>query len=114
MSLLISEVNFQQDVLDSPIPVLVNFWAPWCGVCKLINPSLDQLQTKLQTQLKIVSINADDNLRLANAYRLTTLPTLIVISQAKVCHRIEGFQGREALETLLEHAVQACLKPVMV
>jgi thioredoxin 1 len=98
----ISEQAFTQDVLESPTPVLVHFWAPWCGLCRLINPLLMRFQGEWGEQFKVVGFNADQSLKVANTYRLTTLPTLILFEGGKVQHRIDGFHGREDLWKSLE------------
>lgn len=98
----ISERAFTQEVLESPTPVLVHFWAPWCGLCRLIDPLLMRYQAEWGEQLKIVGFNADASLKVANAYRLTNLPTLILFEGGKVRHRLDGFHGREDLRQALE------------
>ncbi len=98
----ISERAFTQEVLESPTPVLVHFWAPWCGLCRLINPLLMRYQAEWADQLKIVGFNADESLKIANTYRLTNLPTLILFEGGKVRHRLDGFKGREDLRQALE------------
>jgi thioredoxin 1 len=102
MLLTVREQSFKQEVLDSPIPVVVNFWAPWCGICRLITPLLTKLQAEWGDRVTIVSINADESLKLASTYRLTTLPTLLVFESGKLSHRIDSFHGREDLRTALE------------
>lgn len=98
----ISERAFTQEVLESPTPVLVHFWAPWCGLCRLINPLLMRHQAEWGEKFKVVGFNADASLKLANAYRLTTLPTLILFEEGKVRHRLDGFHGRDDLSLALE------------
>ena len=99
----VNEATFQREVLESPLPVLINFWAPWCGVCRLVNPVLNQIQSRLgPAACKIVSINADENFKIATAYQLKTLPTLMLVEQGKVCDRIEGFRERHELEKALQ------------
>ena len=101
MLLAVTEETFEQEVLIAPTPVIVNFWAPWCGVCRLVDPILVRLQSLAADRVKCVTINADQNFRLSNTYRLTTLPTLLIFDGGSVHDRIEGFQGRDTLEALL-------------
>ena len=102
MVLSVSERTFTQEVLESPIPVLVNFGAPWCGLCRVIQPLLLQFQVSWGEPIKLVGVNADNNFKLVNAYRLTTLPTLILIEDGVVRQRLDGFRGRDELHLALE------------
>ena len=101
MVLSVSEQTFTQEVLESPVPVLVNFWAPWCGLCRNIQPLLLQFQTDCSEQIKLVEVNADQNFQLSNAYRLTTLPTLILIEDGIVRQRLDSFRGQDELRRAL-------------
>lgn len=109
MLLSISKQNFSKDVLESSEPVLVHFWAPWCGICRAIEPLLLRFQSDWHGEVKVVGINADQNLKLANTYRLTTLPTIILFYRGSVVHRIEGFQGREELRRTLDTIMSSLL-----
>ena len=102
MVLSVSERTFTQEVLESPIPVLVKFWAPWCRLCRNIQPLLSQFQQDCNEQIKLVEVNADQNFKLSNAYRLTTLPTLILIEEGKVLHRLDSFCAMDDLRLGLE------------
>ncbi|MEA5502576.1 thioredoxin family protein [Halotia wernerae UHCC 0503] len=102
MVLSVSERTFTQEVLESPVPVLVNFEAPWCGLCRIIHPLLLQFQAQCSEQIKLVGVNADDNFKLANTYRLKSLPTLLLVDNGIVQRRLEGFRGREDLRLALE------------
>ncbi len=102
MVLSVSERTFTQEVLQSPIPVLVNFEAPWCGLCRIIHPLLLQFHAQCGEQIKLVGVNADDNFKLANTYRLKSLPTLLLIENGMIRHRLEGFRGKEDLRLALE------------
>lgn len=112
MALAVNELTFKQEVLNSSAPVLVGFWAPWCGVCRLVNPMLSELQAGWSGQIKLVSINADENLKLASLHRLTTLPTVMLFDQGTVLCRLEQFKGRDDfrkatvdLQTVLEQVM---------
>lgn len=102
MVLSISDRTFTRDVLEAPTPVLVHFWAPWCGLCRMMNPLLTRFQADCGDNLKIVGINADESLKLANKYQLITLPTLLLFNGGQVVYRLDGFQGRDELRKALE------------
>ncbi|HEY9645960.1 MAG TPA: thioredoxin domain-containing protein [Chroococcidiopsis sp.] len=102
MVLVVTEGSFSQEVLDSPIPVLVSFWAPWCGLCRLVNPLLDRQESEWGSPVKVVSINADENFKLANTYRLKTLPTILLIKNGAILSRFDDFKGRDDLRAAAE------------
>lgn len=100
--LLVTERTFTQEVLESEVPVLVNFEAHWCGLCKIIHPLLFQFQVQCGKEMKLVTINADQNFKLSNTYQLKTLPTLLLIEKGTVKQRLEGFRGKNDLHTALD------------
>lgn len=102
MVLSVSDRTFEQEVLASPIPVLVDFGAPWCGLCQLIQPLLLQFRDRYNSQIKLVKVNADENFKLSNTYRLTNLPTLLLIENGKVRDRVEDFHSPKELQLILE------------
>ena len=102
MVLSVNERTFSKEVLESALPVLVNFTAPWCGLCRVIHPLLVQFQTCWGEQVKIVSINADNNFKVVNKYRITALPTLILIEDGKIRQRLDTFRNRDDLTLALE------------
>ena len=95
MSITITEDNFDRVVLASPLPVLVHFWAPWCGLCRRVTPLLNRFQQEWSGQVRVFDINADENLRLANSYRLQTLPTLLFLEQGTVVQRFDVVRSRD-------------------
>jgi thioredoxin 1 len=102
MVLSVNERTFTQEVLESPVPVLVNFEAPWCGLCRIIHPLLLQFQNQCGDELKLVGVNADQNFKLSNTYRLKSLPTLLLIEKGIVKQRLEGFRSKDDLRLALE------------
>lgn len=109
--LSVNERTFGKEVLEAKVPVLVNFWAPWCGLCRVLNPLLLQLQNDWGEQVKLVEINPDKNFKLANSYRITSLPTLLLFEGGEVHHRFDTFRGREDLRLTLQSLVGALVKP---
>lgn len=92
-----NEQTFTNEVLDSPVPVVVNFWAPWCGLCRMLDPTLDKLRRQWGDRFKLVNVNADESLKLATTYRLKSLPTLMLFDQGTVRYRLEHFHSSDDL-----------------
>ncbi len=105
MRSVISEQVFSEEVLESSSPVLVHFWAPWCSLCRLIEPALAKLRSDSGDQVKLIGINADENLKLASSYRITTLPTVLVFQGGKLLHRVDSYHNREELRTVLQEVI---------
>jgi thioredoxin 1 len=102
MVLSVSERTFAQEVFEASTPVLVHFWAPWCGLCRAIDPTLTTFESEWAGKVKLLGVNADRSFKLANTYRLTSLPTLILFERDKVRFRFEQYQGREELRRTLD------------
>lgn len=103
MVLSLDQRTFRQEVLESATPVLVDFWAPWCGLCRIIHPMIEEFRSDWAEPVKLVRVNADDNLKLANTYRIKSLPTILLFDGGQVVHRLEGFNGREDLRRALSN-----------
>ena len=90
MALTLTEANFQTEVIDSELPVLVDFWAEWCGPCKMIGPVLDQVATDLEGIAKVGKVNVDDARELATKYNVRSIPLLLFFKNGEVKDQIVG------------------------
>ncbi len=109
MPSVVNETNFQQEVLEASRPVLVHFWTPWCGLCKLIKPMLETIQGDRDRVVKLVAINADENFKLANFYRLKSLPTIMLFDNGELIEKLDGFNSRDRLRIALERLMNNTL-----
>ena len=102
----VTDTNFQADVLESDAPVLVDFWAPWCGPCRVVHPILEEMAGE-RDDLRIVSLNVDDNQQTAGSYDVLSIPTLILFKDGAEAKRIVGALPKRRLEAELEPALTA-------
>ena len=102
----VTDSNFQAEVLESPEAVLVDFWAPWCGPCRVIAPSLEEINEE-RDDLRVVKLNVDDNQATAAKYNVMSIPTLIVFKNGEVAKQIVGALPKNRLVQELEPALTA-------
>lgn len=100
-----SDTSFEADVLQSSTPVLVDFWAPWCGPCKAVAPVLEELATTFSGKLKIVKMNVDDNPRTPPNYNVRGIPNLVFFKGGQVVEQIVGAVPKETLDAAIRKVV---------
>ena len=94
--------NFEEEVLKSEIPVLVDFFATWCGPCKMLTPILSELADENKDNLKVVKVNVDEQKELAIKYDISSIPTLILFKNGNIINRVVGFHSKEELEEIVK------------
>jgi thioredoxin 1 len=100
--------SFQADVLGSDKPVLVDFWAPWCGPCKMLAPVIEEVAGQLSGQANFVKLNTDENPDIAGKYGISGIPTLILFKGGEAVDRIVGFVPKSAITSMIsKHVVAA-------
>jgi len=98
MEIIIDEKNFEKEVLGSKLPVIVDFWAVWCGPCKVLSPIVEELAKDYEGKLKVGKINVDENNALAMRYNVMSIPTLKIFKDGKVVGEMVGAAPKSAIE----------------
>ncbi len=101
----VGDDNFKKEVLEADNPVLVDFWAPWCGPCRAIGPTVEALAVQYRDQLKVAKVNIDDHPKTAEAYGVMSIPTLILFREGKVHDTLIGLVPKERLEAFIRKAL---------
>lgn len=102
MELTITDANFEAEVLKSDKPFLVDFWAEWCGPCKMVSPAVTQLAEELKDHLRVGKLNVDENPRMTQAYNVLSIPSLKVFKDGKVMGEIVGAAPKPVIEKKLK------------
>ncbi|MBU1726428.1 MAG: thioredoxin [Candidatus Omnitrophica bacterium] len=102
MGININDGNFKQEVLEETLPVLVDFWAVWCGPCLRLAPVIDQITKEFKGRLKVCKLNVDDAPETAASYEIMSIPTIAIFKNGKVTDKIVGALPRAELESLIK------------
>lgn len=97
----ITKENFQSEVMESPIPVLIDFWAEWCGPCRMLAPTVAELAEEYAGRVKVCKVNVDEQPELAAAFRVSSIPTVAVVKDGKVTASSVGVRPKAQLEAML-------------
>lgn len=101
--------NFSTQVLKSNVPVLVDFWAPWCGPCRMIAPVIDEVARESQGRYRVGKLNVDEHPQVAQHYRIAAIPTLVLFQDGRVVKVFQGAQSKRVLQAALEAAAPAAV-----
>lgn len=100
---IVSDLNFEKEVINSDIPALVDFWAPWCGPCLSIAPTIEAIAKEQRGVVKVCKLNVDDNPETAARYSIRGIPTIIIFKNGQVVNQITGAVSKSEIEAMLDN-----------
>jgi thioredoxin 1 len=99
----ITKNNFEQEVINSKEPVILDFWASWCGPCRMVAPTLDEISSEMEGMAKVGKINVDEETELASQFRIMSIPTLMVVKNGKIAAQAVGVRQKKDILRMLEN-----------
>ena len=98
----VTDASFARDVLDSTVPVVVDCWAPWCGPCRMMMPTIDRLARESSGKFRVAKLNTDENPQIASQYHIDGIPTLLILQHGRLVQKLVGVQPFEAVKSQLD------------
>jgi thioredoxin 1 len=105
MAIEINESSFNKEVIESDKPFLVDFWAPWCGPCKMLSPVIEELSKEYEGKIKIGKVNTDENMSLSSKFQITSIPCMILFKNGVSIERITGFKSKNDIKEVIDNAL---------
>ncbi|MFA6028646.1 MAG: thioredoxin [Elusimicrobiota bacterium] len=100
--LQLTDDSFEKEVLKNPQPILVDFWAPWCGPCRMLSPIIDELAKEFAGKVRVAKLNTDDHPNAASRFNISAIPTLLVFKNGKVEHQLVGVHSKADIKKILD------------
>lgn len=100
-----NDKNFKTEVLEADLPVLVDFWAEWCGPCRMVAPVVEAIAEEYQGKLKVVKVNVDDNPTTASQYGIMSIPSLFIFKGGEIVHKMVGYMPKEQMKEAIDNAL---------
>jgi thioredoxin 1 len=107
----VTDAAFEKAVLQNPLPVIVDFWAPWCGPCKMVGPILDKIAQEMPDKLVVAKVNVDENSEWATKYGVQGIPTMLFINNGKIVHRLDRAQPERILREVVTQFMEVVSQP---
>jgi thioredoxin 1 len=102
----INDSIFKKEVFENNVPVMVDFWAPWCGPCRMVSPVMEELDKQYKGKIKFVKVNVDENPRVSSQFGITSIPTLMLVKDGKTAQRFVGFRPKADFVKVLDKYVK--------
>lgn len=97
----IKSIEFNQEVMEGDIPVVVDFWAPWCGPCRMVAPVMEELDKQFEGKVKFVKVNVDENQEISMKYNIASIPTIMIFKNGAAAETMVGFRPKQAFEEVI-------------
>ncbi len=106
-NIIFTDQNFDQEVLKNSLPVLIDFWAPWCGPCRIVSPIVDELASEYKGKVKVGKLNVDENVEIASKYGIMSIPSLLIFKNGVPLKTMVGAQGKENIKKGIDEVLNS-------